>query len=548
MIGRKTQNRIVEDIADQQGFDGFDLKLGDVMRGERATLGKSLLDVQRELRIKASYIAAIENCDPNAFDTPGFIAGYVRSYARYLGMDPDEAFAGFCQESGFSVAHGMSSQASVVRKPTADDVLKPRPRDTLANPTLPFAPASDSFLSQIEPRAVASSMVLLALIGGIGYGGWAVLQEVQRVQVTPVDQTPVVLSELDPLDAARAPAQPDTEVAGVFTPPTTEAFDRLYRPQALDVPVLIARDEPISTLDPDRGGLYSGRGASLPSVQDSALAAAALADGLINRAQGADAPVDAMPKLAQSGVSVLAVRPAWVQVSDASGKILMSRVMNAGERFAVPGDAQEPRIQVGESGAVYFSVQGEVYGPAGQRGAVTSNLSLAAADLTDRYDVAQVASDEDLATTLAALTGTSATQLASVAPQSTDPAPTVNAPPRVTADLPPGITVVATQETWVEVTAPSGKKIFAQTLQPGQSYQVPQTDQPATIFSGNAGGVYFAVNGQTFGPYGQTGQFGRNLALSADAIAGQMQVADLSQNQTLARAVAELSIATDTPE
>ncbi len=42
-----------------KGFDDYELKLGDIMRGERATLGKSLLDVQRELRIKASYISAI---------------------------------------------------------------------------------------------------------------------------------------------------------------------------------------------------------------------------------------------------------------------------------------------------------------------------------------------------------------------------------------------------------------------------------------------------------------------------------------------------------
>ena len=85
------------------------------MRGERATMGKSLLDVQRELRIKAAYIAAIENADPTAFDTPGFIAGYVRSYARYLNMDPDWAFDTFCRESGFAVAHGMSAEASTVR-------------------------------------------------------------------------------------------------------------------------------------------------------------------------------------------------------------------------------------------------------------------------------------------------------------------------------------------------------------------------------------------------------------------------------------------------
>ncbi len=91
-----------------RGFDDFELRLGDIMRGERATLGKSLLDVQRELKIKAAYIAAIENADPAAFETPGFVAGYVRSYARYLGMDPDWAYRTFCDEANFSATHGMT--------------------------------------------------------------------------------------------------------------------------------------------------------------------------------------------------------------------------------------------------------------------------------------------------------------------------------------------------------------------------------------------------------------------------------------------------------
>ena len=52
-------------------------------------MGKSLLDVQRELKIKAAYISAIENSDPTAFEIPGFVAGYVRSYARYLNLDPE---------------------------------------------------------------------------------------------------------------------------------------------------------------------------------------------------------------------------------------------------------------------------------------------------------------------------------------------------------------------------------------------------------------------------------------------------------------------------
>ena len=59
MIGRRSSPS-AQDADKPRGFDDFELRLGDVMRGERATMGKSLLDVQRELRIKASYIAAIE--------------------------------------------------------------------------------------------------------------------------------------------------------------------------------------------------------------------------------------------------------------------------------------------------------------------------------------------------------------------------------------------------------------------------------------------------------------------------------------------------------
>ena len=95
-----------------RGFDDFDTTLGDLMRGERATLGKSLLDVQRDLRIPAERIAAIETGDIAAFEAPSFIAGYVRSYARYLGMDPEWAYAKFCAESGFVLAHGLAPEAS----------------------------------------------------------------------------------------------------------------------------------------------------------------------------------------------------------------------------------------------------------------------------------------------------------------------------------------------------------------------------------------------------------------------------------------------------
>ncbi|WP_425098289.1 helix-turn-helix domain-containing protein [Tropicibacter sp. S64] len=540
MIGRKSQQKVLADAAQApQSFDDFALKLGDVMRGERATMGKSLLDVQRELRIKASYIAAIENCDPAAFDTPGFIAGYVRSYARYLGMDPDEAFEGFCAESGFSVAHGMSADASVVRKAAIGDAPKAKARDPFAEPNMPFAPSGDSFLSRIEPGAIGSSLVLLALIGGIGYGGWSVLQEVQRVQLSPVEQTPIVLSELDPLDAARAPSAPDTVgqealaeagVAGVFTPPSNEAFDRLYRPQALDVPVLVARDAPISTLDPDSGGLFAGtgRGAHLPQVQDSALAAAALAPGF-----------GSVPGASSSGVIVVAARPAWIQIKEEQGAVLFSGILNAGETFPVPASASDPVIKVGESGAVYFAVNGTVHGPAGPRGAVTEDLALDGALIVAGYAEANVQDDPDLKPVMAALSGATAgqTQMASSIPAG----PTAVPQPQVLAAANPGVTIVASREAWVRVKAPSGATIYEAIMKRGDTYQVPQTETPPTIRTGDAGAVFFAVNGKTYGPYGGNGAIADNLALSVANVTEKMAAADLSLHTELAKVVAELN-------
>ena len=393
MIGRRFSRKAEVEEVEARGFDAFELRLGDLMRGERATLGKSLLDVERELRIKAAYVAAIENCDPSAFDTPGFIPGYVRSYARYLGMDPDQAFKVFCEESGFSIAHGMSAEASSIRKAGPVKPRKAAMQDPLMSPSTPFLPASESFLSRIEPGAIGSALVLVALIGAIGYGGWSVLRQVQQVQLAPVENTPVVLADLDPLSGATA-AETDAgedAASGVFQPPRDERLSRLYRPKALDVPVMVARDAPISTLDPREVGTLSP--VAPEADRDSGIALA------LREAQEFDAPGPNRPQVvagAMAEVQVVAVRPAWVRVRAADGSVIYEGILNAGDSYAVPSTEEPPTLRVGESGAIYFAVNGQHYGPAGTRGAVTSGLALTAEDLTGRYALADIEADQDL--------------------------------------------------------------------------------------------------------------------------------------------------------
>jgi hypothetical protein len=385
MIGKTFRRTDAAEDVETKGFDAYELRLGDLMRGERATLGKSLLDVQRELKIKAAYIAAIENADPSAFDTPGFIAGYVRSYARYLGMDPDQAYATFCEESGFATAHGMSDKASSLKGKSYDPAKAPMGKDIFSASATPFIPAGEALLSGVEPRAIGSIAVMITLVIGLGYGGWTVLQEVQKVQFAPVEQTPVVISDLDPLAGARNTLTTSSLSDG-FQAPSSEALNRLYRPQALDVPVLVARDAPISTLSPGSIGTL------VPDV--------VVNDAPVFAAADLNTPLPPAIQVVEPDVpelQLVAVRPAWVRVQAADGTIIFEGVMTPGQNFVVPATEDPARLRVGESGAMYFAVNGVHYGPVGPTGVVTSNVELTTQSLTEVYAVADLSTDTDLA-------------------------------------------------------------------------------------------------------------------------------------------------------
>lgn len=390
MIGRRAKPSEPE-IEKPKGFDDFDLRLGDLMRGERATMGKSLLDVQRELKIKAAYIAAIENADVSAFETQGFVAGYVRSYARYLGMDPDMAFARFSKEANFEVAHGMSAAASSSMMTAARTRSTQVFSDPLANPNASFIPRGESMFARVEPGAVGSLLVLVALIGAIGYGGWSVLQEVQRVQLSPVDQAPTVVAEIDPLGnvsgaaplVRSAPAVEGTELASADpVQQSADAVDRLYRPQALDVPLLTSRDGPIAGINP--------RLAATATTPDAVNAA--VAEALALEEQAVQVVANAQP-----GVELLAVRPSWVRVSSADGTVLFEKILDAGERWTVPQLEEPPVLRAGNSGSVYFAVNGQTYGPAAPGAQVVRNVALSPEALTEKFAVADLSRDADLA-------------------------------------------------------------------------------------------------------------------------------------------------------
>jgi hypothetical protein len=351
-----------------KGFDAYPVKLGDLMRGERATLGKSLLDVQRDLRIKAVYISAIENCDPTAFHSPGFVGGYVRSYARYLGLDPEVTYEQFCSESEFAGVHaGARSRIKIPGVAPIRTALSSKATgDALSNPRAPFSPAGVGFFDVVSPSGLGSALVLLVLIFGLGYGAWAVLQDIQRVEFDPGNTS-------DPSVSVAIVAS-ETPAAGVKREAKLDpdSLDRLYRPQELDVPIMVPRDGPIVGLNPATIGALVQGGGNIVVANES-------------NPEIAETPRATAPEAPR--VAIVASRPAWISVSQADGAILFERILDGGESFLLPLSQNSAMLRAGNASSVYLSIDGKAYGPVGQGTSVVKDVALAATGISKSFAV-----------------------------------------------------------------------------------------------------------------------------------------------------------------
>jgi len=113
---------------------------------------------------------------------------------------------------------------------------------------------------------------------------------------------------------------------------------------------------------------------------------------------------------------------------------------------------------------------------------------------------------------------------------------TEDATVQVTAGDAPELALVAVRPSWVRVQAADGSVLFEKILDAGESYVVPAMDKTPVLRTGNAGGVYFAVNGQAYGPIGATGSVVKNVALSVAEVSDAFSPVDLAQDDTVAEA------------
>ncbi len=368
-----------------RGFDEFDVTLGDEMRGERASLGKSLEDAERDLRIKARMITAIENCDLSGFPNQSVIAGYVRSYARYLGMNAEDCYQRFCDESGYQSPAALMSTSgdgsgfgSLSKQAVTSEVGA-----GIANSRFAAPPPQMRFQARVSLGALSSTFALIALIAGLCYGGYALLQDLQRIGIAPVPEAPAVV--------ANAPefAEPEIDQRR-FVRPTAADYQgggalAALQPQA-ELPNIskLRRDGPISAIDPNKTGLFArveeppmpGNDQDVAMGDDLEALAIDDASDVQITADGS-AIIDTAAVADIEGIVLHAVDTAWIRVRDATKATIWEGMLQAGQRYTLPERVEEPVLRTGCPSNTFVFLDGVLYGPMGS-GCNPKNISLLA--------------------------------------------------------------------------------------------------------------------------------------------------------------------------
>ncbi len=400
------------------GFDSYTLLLGEELRGERATLGKSLLQVQKDLKIKAAYISAIENCDLDAFPNKGFVAGYIRSYARYLNLNPEEIYERFCAESGFSLQNES-------RKLDRTDRYKNRGlKDYIIETQVDWKPSYVG-IQEVDSSLFSKSywffwpfLVALLILFGISFGAWKVLIDIQKLKIVPADNLPIIMSEMN-LQSSEVLSENKLNTYQ-FARKEFEANEyKVSETSKLVAPKVSYRDGPIMNLQIEDIGVLGTNSTklsrSLPLVSSSAgstrevsinkfdfgsvpefgvVASVETGDASLKSEQLASSKIaldyqgldqgvvssikknDAVVKRSETKLNIFAVNPSWIRIKDEGRNVVVEKILKAGEVLEIKNNWFNGNLRAGNAKDLFFSLNGVTYGPVSDKRKVIKNFKI----------------------------------------------------------------------------------------------------------------------------------------------------------------------------
>ncbi len=191
---------------ENNGNDKMSLTLGEKLRQAREERGISLSDVAEQTRISGQYIESIENDDYRSLPGGIFNKGFVKSFAKYVGLDEQEALQDY--------ASLTASQGSQI----ADEPKTYRPE------VLTDERSSSSTFGKIIVAAVI-----------LGLGTFGVLALLKYLQNAPAAESTVSTANLN----ANVNLPSNTNIVNTPTQSAPSMSDLKVEFKALNTPVSV---------------------------------------------------------------------------------------------------------------------------------------------------------------------------------------------------------------------------------------------------------------------------------------------------------------------
>lgn len=354
-------------------------ELGSLLKQERERRGLSVREVMDATKISRRNLNALEDGEVKLLPHPVYLKGYLRNYARFVGLDPEpfgavvdkqwDGDSGYIVQVPSSPASSMSLDAAPTVSAHAQETSSPEPpaHDGHVEPHVSVAAepvqerAVESLLRSGKPADLVPSprtrlwpwIVLLVVIlaaAGVTY-------QCQRIQSEGQQAQPVAVPAVNATDANATDANA-TDVDGAAA--AVEANATVALPEPLPVSLPASAPVPAATAVVPAMPAQGQPTVPAASVEVSRNAPAApLAPAVEGRTPG----MHELVVIAKPG------EICWVEVSEGQRRKTFTIRDGDSRRFEFSKTA---KVRLGNAGGVNFRLNGSPYSYEGQRGQTAS--------------------------------------------------------------------------------------------------------------------------------------------------------------------------------
>ncbi len=257
---------------------------GAALLKERRRQGLSLGDVSRQLKLSVRQVEALERDDHSAYKGPVFIHGFIRNYAKLLGLDPEP----------------------LIR--ATDAMLNPPPivAPVVREPEQVRSVGAQKKKMSLWPAAVAVVVVGIAM--SIYIGGRRAPDAARNAPTVAGRDTPATKALAEPKASVEAKSKADPKAEEIATKPAAKSDKK---PEARPEPKTETKAEsPGRRVPVESGGAQAAQGAETG---------------------------------ARTTVRMIFEQDSWVEIKDRSGNTIFGQLNPAGSRRSVSG---EPPLSV----------------------------------------------------------------------------------------------------------------------------------------------------------------------------------------------------------